>query len=50
MSKKSSPQIWLEYAVTRSLLGVLGILPARVSDWFGITAGRIAFLFAHETA
>lgn len=31
MAKKSKPQIWLEYAAVRSLLGFLGILPQKTA-------------------
>lgn len=31
MAKKSKPQIWLEYAVARSILGFFGLLPRKLS-------------------
>ncbi len=31
MAKKSTPQIWLEYAVARSILGFFGLLPRKLS-------------------
>ena len=43
MAKKSSTQIWLEYSLARVILGVLRILPRRVSLWFGIAAGRVGY-------
>jgi len=43
MAKKSSTQIWLEYAFTRSVLELLRLLPQRTANWFGILAGRLAF-------
>lgn len=40
MAKKSKPQIWLEYAAVRTLLGVLGILPRRAAMFLsGLAAG-----------
>ena len=43
MAKKSSSQIWLEYAAARAVLGFLSILPRRAAIWFGVGAGRLAF-------
>jgi len=43
MAKKSSPQIWLEYAAARSLLIFLSLLPRGAADWIGISAGRLGY-------
>lgn len=43
MAKKTSAQIWIEYAAARTILGCLRILPRKVAIWFGISAGRLAF-------
>ena len=43
MAKKSSPQIWLEYAAARTVLGFLRILPRKTAIWLGISVGRLAY-------
>jgi Kdo2-lipid IVA lauroyltransferase/acyltransferase len=43
MAKKSSTQIWLEYAVARALVGFLSIIPRNAAMWFGVSVGRLAF-------
>jgi KDO2-lipid IV(A) lauroyltransferase len=43
MAKKSSTQIWLEYAIARSLLAFLSVLPFKASEWIGITAGSVGY-------
>ena len=45
MAQKSSIQTWAEYAAARSIIGILGALPRRVSMWIGISAGRMAYHF-----
>jgi KDO2-lipid IV(A) lauroyltransferase len=42
MAKKSSSQIWLEYAAARAVLGFLSILPRDAAIWLGVSVGRLA--------
>ena len=43
MAKKSSTQIWLEYAAAWTILGFLGIVPRNAAIWFGVSVGRLAY-------
>ncbi|MFN0277082.1 MAG: lysophospholipid acyltransferase family protein [Pyrinomonadaceae bacterium] len=43
MAKKSSTQIWLEYAVASGVLGLLRSLPRNAAIWLGIFVGRLAY-------
>jgi KDO2-lipid IV(A) lauroyltransferase len=43
VAKKSSTQIWLEYAAVKSVLGLLRIMPRRSAAWLGISCGRLAY-------
>lgn len=43
MAKKGSTQIWVEYAVARSVLGFLRIVPRKAANWLGISTGRLAY-------
>src|SRR6186997_3352569 len=43
MAKKSSFQIWAEYAAARLVLGTLGLLPRRAAMWSGVTIGKLAY-------
>lgn len=43
MAKKSSSQVWLEFAAARSLLFFLSLLPSGVAEWIGISAGRLGY-------
>ena len=41
--KKSSAQIWLEYAVARTILGFLGVLPHRIALFFSVHIAKLGF-------
>lgn len=43
MAKKSSAQVWLEYAAARMVLGFLRIAPRKAAIWFGVSVGRLAY-------
>lgn len=43
MAKKSKPQVWLEYAAARGLLGLLGILPRRAAVSVSTSAASLAY-------
>lgn len=43
MARKSKPQIWIEYAVARTILWSLAILPRRAAVAFGILVSRICY-------
>ncbi|MEJ7622625.1 MAG: lysophospholipid acyltransferase family protein [Pyrinomonadaceae bacterium] len=43
MAKKTTTQIWIEYAAVRAVLGALSLLPLRTAMWTGMTAGSLAF-------
>src|SRR5580765_2857239 len=43
MSKKSKPQMWIEYAVVRILLGALRVLPMSAAIFVGVSIGRLAY-------
>jgi len=43
MAKKSSFQIWAEYAAARLVLGTLSLLPRRAAMWSGVTIGKLAY-------
>jgi KDO2-lipid IV(A) lauroyltransferase len=43
MAKKNSTEIWLEYAAAWSMLFILSLLPGRVAEWIGISAGRLGY-------
>ena len=43
MAKKGSTQIWVEYAVAYSVLGLLRILPQKAANWLGVSTGRLAY-------
>lgn len=43
MAKKSKPQVWLEYAAVRGLLGFLGILPRRAALFVSTSAAGVAY-------
>src|SRR5436189_4489998 len=43
MGKKSSTQIWLEYAAARVVLGFLNVLPTNAANWFGVSVGTLAY-------
>jgi KDO2-lipid IV(A) lauroyltransferase len=43
VAKKSKPQVWLEYAAARGLLGLLGILPRRAA--LAVSASAAAFAY-----
>lgn len=43
MAKKSTAQIWLEYAPARFVLGFLGLIPRRAAVFIGVSTGRLAF-------
>lgn len=45
MAKKSTSQIWIEYAVVRVIFGFFSILPRRLAIWCGMFLARIAFPF-----
>lgn len=45
MAKKSSSQIWLEYAAARTIFGFFGVLPRKFSIGLGILTAKIAFPF-----
>ena len=44
MAKKTKFQIWLEYGAARSLLGVLGVLPRKISLKIGSIAAKVGQL------
>lgn len=46
MAKKSSTQIWLEYAPVRTLFALLGLLPRRIAVRIGESIGRLAYRLA----
>lgn len=43
MSKKSSTLIWIEYAVAKTIVDLLRIVPRKAAIWIGTALGRIAF-------
>jgi len=43
MAKKSTAQIWLEYAPALFVLGLLGLLPRKAAVLIGVSVGRLAF-------
>lgn len=43
MAKKGKAQIWIEYAVAKTVLLVLGFLPRRAAVWLGIAIARIGY-------
>lgn len=45
MRKKSSSQVWLEYAVVRVIFGFFSVLPRKVSIICGILLAKIVYLF-----
>lgn len=44
-SKKSKSQIWLEYAVARTILSFFGLLPRKLSLGLGVLLSKIAYPF-----
>ncbi|MEO7538675.1 MAG: lysophospholipid acyltransferase family protein [Pyrinomonadaceae bacterium] len=43
MAKKSSVQIWAEYALSRAVLAALRALPRRTAIWTGVNTGKLAY-------
>lgn len=43
MAKKSSAQIWIEYAAARAVLDTLGSMPKGAAAWLGISIGRLSY-------
>lgn len=43
MAKKSKPQVWLEYAAARGLLGLLSVLPRRAALRVAVAAASAAY-------
>lgn len=43
MAKKSKPQIWLEYAAARSILGFFGVLPRKLSLFFSSLLAKTVY-------
>ena len=43
MAKKTTAQLWLEYAAARSVLVLLGLLPRRAALWASSLMARVAF-------
>lgn len=43
MAQKSSPQIWLEYIVTKAVVGSLSLLPRRAALGLGVLTGSAAY-------
>ncbi len=43
MSKKSKPQIWLEYAAVRGMLGFLAMLPRKSAVAFAMSVGTLGY-------
>lgn len=43
MAKKSSAQVWLEYAAAKSVISFFGVLPRNAGIWFGISTGGLAY-------
>lgn len=43
MPKKGKAQIWLEFAIARSIFGFLSLLPRKSSVAIGVTIGRLGF-------
>ena len=43
MAKKSSAQIWVEYAAVRAVVGFLRLLPRTATRFVGMSLGRLAF-------
>jgi len=43
MAQKNTPQIWIEYALAKTLLVSLGLLPRGVAVGFGFLVGRIGY-------
>jgi len=43
MAKKTTAQIWIEYAAVRAVLGALSLLPRRTAMWTGMGVGSLSF-------
>jgi len=43
MANKSKPQAWIEYAVVRTLLGTLRVLPMKAAIFVGVTIGSLTY-------